>query len=300
MTEKIGLIKNPLTVIAIFAGIAEVSGTVVLPFIAEKNQMAFIYFLIVFPSVLVVLFFITLNFNNKALYAPSDFNNEENYIKIFKYDLSKRENIEVKVSQEELLKMLNNNITEFKNLQESRFLKIENDLKESKSKLNNSEKVEIAKIVEDEDDDYDYEEEDYDEFFEDERPDLISITSFPKVNQLVRRFSIKGYIVEIYDDKKATQLHAHKSIWLGYKFPFEIAKDAILQAKSSYPHLTYIELSNYKSKPPLYVHSQLFIGGSTSTAKERGTKPILSKDWERFSKLANIKELHEFVKEFQA
>lgn len=43
MTEKIGLIKNPLTVIAIFAGIAEVSGTVVLPFISANNQLTFIF-----------------------------------------------------------------------------------------------------------------------------------------------------------------------------------------------------------------------------------------------------------------
>lgn len=48
MTEKIGLIKNPLTIIAIFAGIAEVSGTIVLPFIADENQGLFIYFLIFF------------------------------------------------------------------------------------------------------------------------------------------------------------------------------------------------------------------------------------------------------------
>jgi len=82
MIEKIGSVKNPLTIIAIFAGIAEVSGTTVLPFITPQNQNIFIYFLIIFPTVLVIVFFITLNFNNKALYAPSDFSNEENYIKM--------------------------------------------------------------------------------------------------------------------------------------------------------------------------------------------------------------------------
>ncbi|RLJ98821.1 hypothetical protein C8N27_2730 [Tenacibaculum discolor] len=43
MTEKIGTIKNPLTIIAIFAGIAEVSGTLVLPFIVDENQLLFIF-----------------------------------------------------------------------------------------------------------------------------------------------------------------------------------------------------------------------------------------------------------------
>ena len=101
MIEKIGIIKNPLTIIAIFAGIAEVSGTVVLPFIAQQNQSLFIYFLIFFPSLLVLLFFITLNFNNKVLYAPSDYKDETNYIKLNRYDISQQNTIEVKIPKED-------------------------------------------------------------------------------------------------------------------------------------------------------------------------------------------------------
>lgn len=81
MVEKIGTIKNPLTIIAIFAGIAEISGTIVLPFISEVNQGNYIWFLMIFPLSLVLLFFVTLNFNHKVLYAPSDFQNEENFFK---------------------------------------------------------------------------------------------------------------------------------------------------------------------------------------------------------------------------
>jgi uncharacterized tellurite resistance protein B-like protein len=33
-----------------------------------------------FPTIIVALFFITLNFNPKVLYAPSDFRNEENFL----------------------------------------------------------------------------------------------------------------------------------------------------------------------------------------------------------------------------
>jgi hypothetical protein len=84
MVEKIGPIKNPLTIIAIFAAIAEISGTVVLPFISESNQGTYIWFLMLFPLLLVVLFFLTLNFNHKVLYAPSDFKDEENFFKSFK------------------------------------------------------------------------------------------------------------------------------------------------------------------------------------------------------------------------
>ncbi|WP_085678223.1 MULTISPECIES: hypothetical protein [unclassified Pseudomonas] len=75
----IGTIKNPLTIIAIFAGIVEVSSTTVLPFISEEVQKTYIWFLMVFPSLLVLSFFATLNWNNKALYAPSDFQTDDGY-----------------------------------------------------------------------------------------------------------------------------------------------------------------------------------------------------------------------------
>lgn len=83
MVEKIGHIKNPLTVIAIFAAIAEISGTTVLPFIESENQGIYVWFLMLFPIFLVGIFFLTLNFNHKVLYAPSDYKNEDNFLKSF-------------------------------------------------------------------------------------------------------------------------------------------------------------------------------------------------------------------------
>jgi len=82
MNNKVGSIKNPLSVIAIFAGIAEISGTMVLPHINPDNQLIFIWFLMLFPFTLVVLFFITLNWNYKVLYAPSDFQDEGNFVNL--------------------------------------------------------------------------------------------------------------------------------------------------------------------------------------------------------------------------
>jgi hypothetical protein len=69
-------IRNPLTVIGVFAGVSEVSGTVVLPRLAEGAQATFIWFVMGFPCLLVILFFVTLNFNPKCLYAPSDYRDE--------------------------------------------------------------------------------------------------------------------------------------------------------------------------------------------------------------------------------
>ncbi|WP_380177752.1 hypothetical protein [Kalamiella sp. sgz302252] len=84
MIDKIGHIKNPLTVIAIFAAIAEISGTCVLPFVEVGNQIIYIWFLMLFPFILIFLFFVTLNFNHKVLYAPSDYKNEDNFLRSLK------------------------------------------------------------------------------------------------------------------------------------------------------------------------------------------------------------------------
>ena len=73
-------IDNPLTVVGLFAGIAEIAGTTVLPLVSEPIQNVFIWYVMGFPILLVVLFFITLNFNPKVLYSPSDFTDEKNFM----------------------------------------------------------------------------------------------------------------------------------------------------------------------------------------------------------------------------
>lgn len=82
MIERINTIHNPLTIIAIFAALAEVAGTVSLATVEPSLQNVFIWFVMGFPTLLVITFFITLNFNIRVLYAPSDFKDEENFIRI--------------------------------------------------------------------------------------------------------------------------------------------------------------------------------------------------------------------------
>ena len=47
-------IKNPLSIIAIFAALAEVSGTIVLPLLKEPVQVIFVWFVMLFPALLVL------------------------------------------------------------------------------------------------------------------------------------------------------------------------------------------------------------------------------------------------------
>lgn len=83
LIEKVSHVKNPLTVIAIFAGLAEVSGTVVLPFLEKDTQQMYVWFLMGFPCLLVLLFFITLLAKHYVLYAPSDFRDDKLFADLF-------------------------------------------------------------------------------------------------------------------------------------------------------------------------------------------------------------------------
>ncbi len=95
MIENIKKISNPLTIIAIFAGLAEIAGTVAIKLVDVQYQGTFIWFVMIFPILLVLLFFIVLFFKPHALYAPTDFRTDEGYIDINKRwtDLLRSENI---------------------------------------------------------------------------------------------------------------------------------------------------------------------------------------------------------------
>ncbi|WP_175618926.1 hypothetical protein [Paenibacillus odorifer] len=75
-----GKVQNPLTIIAIFAGIAEVTGTTVLLGLPLEIQRIFVWFAMTFPILLVTAFFIVLYKKRDALYAPSDYKDEKYFI----------------------------------------------------------------------------------------------------------------------------------------------------------------------------------------------------------------------------
>lgn len=70
-----------MTIIAIFAALSETSAAVSLPFLDEEERDLYVWFLISFPFYLLLLFFATLNFNYRSLYAPSDFQKEEHFMR---------------------------------------------------------------------------------------------------------------------------------------------------------------------------------------------------------------------------
>lgn len=82
MPDKLNLVKNPLTIIGLFAGLAQACSTAVMPLLASDVQRIYVWFLMGFPIFLVICFFVTLNFNPNVLYAPSDYREDESYIKM--------------------------------------------------------------------------------------------------------------------------------------------------------------------------------------------------------------------------
>ncbi|NEZ45330.1 coiled-coil domain-containing protein [Paenibacillus alvei] len=89
-------VQNPLTIIAIFAGIAEIAGTTVLLGLPLEIQRVFVWFVMLFPCVLVLFFFLILIFNNGVLYAPSDFTDESHFIGILE---NKRSRINTELTE---------------------------------------------------------------------------------------------------------------------------------------------------------------------------------------------------------
>lgn len=73
-------VSNPLTIIAIFSGIAETLATIALVQLPPDIQKTFVYFVMIFPAGLVLLFFYVLYFKNTVLYAPSDFEDQKHYL----------------------------------------------------------------------------------------------------------------------------------------------------------------------------------------------------------------------------
>jgi len=90
-------VNNPLSVIAIFASLAEAFATGALIFLPVEMQRIFIYFVMAFPVVLVGLFFIVLVFKNENLYAPSDFQDERNYVEAIRMKQSIRSEIDTAI-----------------------------------------------------------------------------------------------------------------------------------------------------------------------------------------------------------
>lgn len=77
---SVSRITNPLTIIFIFSGVVESSGVLVLHALPDNLKSIYLWFLVIYPSALMLFFFITLWTNRNVFYAPSDFKDDEAYL----------------------------------------------------------------------------------------------------------------------------------------------------------------------------------------------------------------------------
>ncbi|MFC3230387.1 hypothetical protein ACFOGJ_24270 [Marinibaculum pumilum] len=107
MIEKVGHVSNPLTVIAIFAAISEISLVGGMTVVAPELQRTYIWFVMIFPTILVVAFFGVLVWNRRVLYAPSDFRDDTAFI-----DLIQGQSREFVSQVDEAIQLLKSTTTE--------------------------------------------------------------------------------------------------------------------------------------------------------------------------------------------
>lgn len=78
--ESVGKVKNPLSMVALFAAISEVAMAFVITKLPDKLQEIFIWFVMGFPTILVFIFFFILYRKPAVFFSPGDYKKEELYV----------------------------------------------------------------------------------------------------------------------------------------------------------------------------------------------------------------------------
>lgn len=99
-------IKNPLVLIALFAGVSEAAMAVTLVQLPEAIQSIFVWFVMVFPIILVLGFFFVLYKKPAVLFSPSDYKNDEMYLSSIGENIAASEQINKIEQLEESLKVI--------------------------------------------------------------------------------------------------------------------------------------------------------------------------------------------------
>jgi len=118
-------------------------------------------------------------------------------------------------------------------------------------------------------------------------------------NEMIAHLKSEGFNADIYaQDREPYQSHSgQESIWLGSRVNPSIACQVMKAAIKKWPHLKYVHLSNDGGDPPDEVHDQIFIGGSTNTAKQFGIRKWTNQDFAQLDDSMNLSELHSAVRD---
>ena len=83
--SKIILARNPLGIISLFVFFIEAIATVSLNIAIETEYAGnIVWFIILFPTLIVLLFFITLWTKRESLYSPMEFREDKSFLELFR------------------------------------------------------------------------------------------------------------------------------------------------------------------------------------------------------------------------
>lgn len=294
--DKGNFFKNPIGVIGIFLVLTEAIASIV---IVNSNLNDFqntilVIFVVLFPCLVLLVFYLLVTKHHKKLYSPSDYKDEQNFVNTYNSNTQKNESVITnketmtqKEDNDKSIAILKDTLTDIVQLQKKIIPTVEDSIISENDKENY-----ISNM---------------DDFlmgtFEDEEEKILRVEISPmyKCSKLLEELVKQNYIASIYRfgiDKKFVSNIEHEAIWLGCKVPLDMAVNVIKMAKKYYPHLKYIQLSDDKEYAPEYVKYQIYIGGSTSTAEERRLRVLSESDFEKIYSFNSIKELHDFIKQF--
>lgn len=294
--DKNGFFKNPLGIIGIFLVLTEAIASLVIvnSHLNDLQNTILVLFIVFFPCLVLAAFYLLVTRHHKKLYSPSDYKDEQNFVRTYNSVTQKDERAEraltAAASEQEIL-------TE-KALQPikgalSDMAELQKKLLSAPEPLSEDEKNDFMSSM----DEFLWELDNGDEFHQ------IDVSLMQRSDQLVEELLQRGYDAALYEplfEQSASPLPlpAHAAIWLGEKIPYAMAIQVIHIAKDFYPHLKYIELSGINDGAPNYVKHQIFIGGATSTAKRRRLKPLRPDDFEKLYKITSQQDLRHFIRSF--
>lgn len=127
----------------------------------------------------------------------------------------------------------------------------------------------------------------------------ISVVNTFDSGDMLKALKDNGLNADVYkpNNEPYVSNSSQEAIWLGYRVNAAVACRVIKTAVKQWPHLKYVHLSNDGGDPPDEVHDQIFLGGSTSTAKELGLKEWKHQEFGKLSESLNSNELHTMVRE---
>lgn len=298
--DKNNFFKNPIGVIGIFLVLTEAIASIVIvkSTLNDLQNTILVLFISLFPCLILGVFYILVTRHHEKLYSPSDYKDEQNFVNIYNNTTQKNERKRVDSSREELDKNLASTDYNINTIKEALI-----NIMEWQKKIVSITEDDV--ITEDDKRDYVTSIDEHLSEMEEYEDNVLKVEISPmyKANKLVEKYVQRGYVANIYrsdyyGDKKVLPNAEHNAIWLGSEVPVNMAIDVIKIAKNFYPHLKYIELNDGNHGEPEYALYEVYIGGATSTAEERGLKALNNNDFETLYEIDDASELHKFIETF--